>query len=182
MKRILNTIPLLIALALIAHTCSSRTSGISPSKNVSSSDHFPICQVKEGSVYDGDTLRVMCQGQESKIRFACIDAPEAQQEGGIRSRDSLRSLLNRTGNQVKVNAVDKDRYGRTVAELFVLLGDKWEQVQLQEVKDGMVWANGKYKSDCPNWNAIEAAEKEARSQRKGIWAGNPTPPWEFRHR
>ncbi|MGH2414425.1 MAG: thermonuclease family protein [Microcystaceae cyanobacterium] len=53
-------------------------------------------------------------------------------------------------------------------------------VQLQQVKDGWVWANGKYKSDCPQWNEIAAAEREARSQRRGIWTGNPQPPWEWR--
>ncbi len=54
---------------------------------------LPTCTVKPGSVYDGDTLRVFCNGQESKIRFACIDAPETKQTGGIESRDHLRSLI-----------------------------------------------------------------------------------------
>ncbi|ACB54483.1 putative nuclease [Crocosphaera subtropica ATCC 51142] len=139
--------------------------------------NLPTCSVKAGSVYDGDTLRVLCNGQEIKIRFACIDAPEAKQAGGIEARDHLRSLLNNSGNQVKVNAITNDRYGRTVAELYTPAG---ELVQLRQVQDGMVWGNDKYKSDCPSWNAIAQAQQQAQQGKRGIWAGNPIPPWDWR--
>ncbi|MGH2414911.1 MAG: thermonuclease family protein [Microcystaceae cyanobacterium] len=103
----------------------------------------------------------------------------AKQDKGIAARDHLRSLLNRAGNQVKINPVDTDRYGRTVAEIYA----NNQLVQLQQVKVGMVWAYEQYKSDCPHWNEIERAFQEARSQRKGIFLrGNPTPPWEWRAR
>ncbi|MGH2414912.1 MAG: hypothetical protein ACRDEA_14715 [Microcystaceae cyanobacterium] len=74
MKRLLKAIPLLIALALISQTCSSRTSGISPSKTVSTASELAVWQVKPDSVYDGDTLRVVKGSQELKLRSACIDA------------------------------------------------------------------------------------------------------------
>ena len=87
-------------------------------------------------------------------------------------------LLNRAGNRVRVKAVDTDRYGRTVADLYTNDG----LVQLQQVKAGWVWANGQFKSDCAEWNAIAAGEQEARRARRGIWAGNPVEPWEWRRR
>jgi len=59
-------------------------------------------------------------------------------------------------------------------------GNGWELVQLQQVKDGWVWANSKYKEDCPSWDAIAAAFTEAKAAKRGIWAGNPTPPWSWR--
>ena len=106
MKKLTNGAALIIGLLLIAYSCTSRTSEISSSQTASpvtsSSLDFPVWQVKEGSVYDGDTLRVVKGNEEVKVRFACIDAPEAKQEGGIESRDYLRSLLNQAGNQVKV--------------------------------------------------------------------------------
>ena len=143
--------------------------------------NLPTCTVKPGSVYDGDTLRVLCDGQETKIRFACIDAPEVRpkQPGGIESRDHLRSLLSNSNNQVKVNAITTDRYKRTVAELYTPAG---ELVQLRQVKDGMVWGYEKYQSDCPSWNGVYKAFTESQQAKRGIWAGNPTPPWEFRKR
>ncbi len=81
---------------------------------------------------------------------------------------------------ILVKAITTDRYGRTVAELFFLVGRDWQLVQVRQVKDGMVWGYDKYKNDCPSWNAIAKAESDARRARRGIWAGNPVPPWEWR--
>jgi endonuclease YncB( thermonuclease family) len=47
--------------------------------------------VKPGSIYDGDTLRVVRGNEELKIRFCGIDAPELDQPLGIESRDYLRT-------------------------------------------------------------------------------------------
>lgn len=159
----------LAAIALIAYSLSAPKSQVSG---------LPTCDVKPGSVHDGDTIRVLCQRQEMRIRFSCIDAPELRQEQGKASRDYLRSLLNQAGNRVKVRAVDTDRFGRTVADLYTDKG----LVQLQQTRAGWVWANFKYKSDCREWKAISTAEKEARAARRGIWSGNPMPPWEWRRR
>ena len=93
------------------------------------------CTVVRGSVRDGDTIRVDCRGEQPKIRFACVDAPEIKQENGIASRDHLRSLLNQANNQVTINALDTwsgalakpDRFGRTVAEVYA--GGRLVQLQ-----------------------------------------------------
>ncbi len=120
-KKLINGAALIIGLLLIAYSCTSRTSEISSSQTASpvtsSSLDFPVWQVKPGSVYDGDTFRVVNGSEEVKIRFACIDSPEIKQENGIEARDHLRSLLNQAGNQVKVNQTDTDRYGRAVASV-----------------------------------------------------------------
>lgn len=42
-----------------------------------------VWQVKEGSIYDGDTLRVVRGSEELKIRFCGIDAPEKKMPMGI---------------------------------------------------------------------------------------------------
>ena len=134
------------------------------------------CDLKKDSVYDGDNLIVICNGLESKIRFSCIDAPEIKQPQGIASRDHLRSLLNQAGSRVRVRPVKIDRYGRTVAAIYTNNG----LIQLQLVKAGWVWAYPKYKSDCAEWEAIALGEQEAQRTRRGIWAGHPIPPWEWR--
>ena len=54
---------------------------------------LPTCDVKSGSVYDGDTLRVLCNGTEFKIRFACIDAPEANAMKLSRDRYSPKQTI-----------------------------------------------------------------------------------------
>ncbi len=137
-------------------TPSKTPSEITPSKppevkeaeeRLSYLDSLPECDVVPGSVYDGDTIRVNCGDGQQKIRFACIDAPEKNQDMGIELRDHLRNVLANNGNKVKVDAITTDRYDRVVAELWV--GDT-DFLQSIQVLDGMVWPYEKYKDDCKN--------------------------------
>ena len=69
--------------------------------------------------YDGDTC--MTSAGE-KIRLACIDAPELRGERARpveakQSRDFLRRAV--VGRELGIARKNKDRYGRTVAELFI---------------------------------------------------------------
>jgi len=125
------------------------------------------CRVKPGSIYDGDTLRVLCQGEELKIRLCGIDALEKAQAGGMASRDYLRSRLSDNAT-VRVNAIEKDRYGRTVAEIF--LGESF--INAEMVREGHAWHYQRYGGNCPNRGEIVKAAQE--TQLTG------TPPWEFR--
>jgi micrococcal nuclease len=70
------------------------------------------------SVGDGDTIRVMQRDLPITIRLACIDAPETSQPWGKAATERLQQLLP-TGKQVQVRQIERDRYGRTVAEVFV---------------------------------------------------------------
>jgi micrococcal nuclease len=179
MKKFLNALPLLIGITAIAYSCN-KSSSKTVSAFVSTPTNTELWQVKKGSVHDGDTLRVTKGEQEKKIRFACIDAPEIAQKNGIQSRDYLRSLLNSANNQVYVEPVDEDKYGRTVALLWIDRGKGKELVQQLEVNAGMVWAYERYKDDCNQWNAIENGMEKAKAAKLGIWKGNPQPPWEWR--
>ena len=71
------------------------------------------------NVHDGDTITVKQGWQKVKVRLCGIDAPELAQPLGMQSRDHLRSLIARAGNQVNLYISDIDRYGRKVAELYV---------------------------------------------------------------
>ena len=67
---------------------------------------------------DGDTIRVADGPQRLTIRLACIDAPEtAQAPYGAASREYLQEQAP-VGSVVTVKAQTKDRYGRTVAEVY----------------------------------------------------------------
>ncbi len=72
------------------------------------------------SVTDGDTIKVLRDGKQVKIRLAAIDCPEKGQPYGNAARKFTAKLV--AGNVVKVWPTDTDRYGRTVA--FVFIGDK----------------------------------------------------------
>jgi endonuclease YncB( thermonuclease family) len=169
MKKLLNALPLLIAFALLTY------GGWQHDRSRPLGELWQVAQC-----HDGDTCTLTRGTERLKVRFACTDAPELKQEQGIASRDYLRALLASANNQVKVKAVARDRYGRTVAELYLNAGGEWELVQMAQVQAGWVWANEKYQSDCPHWDEIAKAESQARAQRRGIWAGQPVPPWQWR--
>ena len=70
------------------------------------------------SCYDGDTCTTT---DGEKIRLACIDTPElkgkrADPIPAKKARNFLNNLL--INEEVSIRRITKDRYGRTVAELF----------------------------------------------------------------
>ena len=138
-------------------------------------------QVKKGSIYDGDTLRVVRGQEELKIRFCGIDAPERSQELGIESRDHLRSLVDISNGEVLLVPIEKDRYGRTVAEVYVKDSRSTAiNLNVQMVRDGYAWHYERYSGNCPIRDEFAIAQEAAQSEGLGIWRGNPQPPWEWR--
>lgn len=139
------------------------------------------CEVVKGSIYDGDTLRVKCGEAIAKVRLACVDAPEAKQQGGIESRDFVRNLINKHGSQVAMIPLEQDRYGRTVAELILSPGSNPEiSIQEELLKAGQARIYEKY-ARCPNIQAFRLAQDIGKSKKIGIWSYNSIPPWEYRH-
>ena len=78
-----------------------------------------LASVVIASCYDGDTCTTTTG---ERIRLAYIDTPELQ---GNRAdpiparaaRDHLRGLV--VGQEVGIRRITRDRYGRTIAELFL---------------------------------------------------------------
>lgn len=130
-------------------------------------------------VTDGDTIKVYAQngpqaGQMVKIRLYGLDAPEKKQPFGQRSRDHLAGLAR---GPIRVQPVERDRYGRTVAVIHDQAGRNLNQAQIAA---GMAWVYTSYCKApvCGEWRAAEAAAKAAQL---GLWADKaPIPPWEWR--
>ena len=83
----------------------------------SQSSALPLINIE--SCYDGDTCT---SSTGEKIRLACFDTPElrgrkANPVPAKKARDYLRSLV--VGESVEIHRYDTDRYGRTVADLFI---------------------------------------------------------------
>ena len=130
------------------------------------------------SVGDGDTLRVRQGGKTITVRLGCIDAPESTQAPwGQQSANRLKQLLP-SGQAVQVREIERDRYGRTVAELY--LGN--QSVNLMMVSEGQAVVYRDYLSGCANTQSqYLAAEALAKTQRLGFWnQTNPVMPWDYR--
>ena len=99
------------------------------------------------SCYDGDTCTTI---DGEKIRLACINTPElkgkrADPTPAKEARDFLDNLV--MNQEVYIKRITKDRYERTVAELFI------NDLNIQEiiVKKGYGKIYQKYASQC-SWS------------------------------
>lgn len=139
-------------------------------------------QVKPG-IYNGDTLRVKRGDEELEIRFCGIDAPELKQPLGIESRDYLRSLIAKGNGTIHVLPIEEDRYGRTVAELWIPIKPDYEQqihLNTAMVEAGYAYHYQQYSGNCESAENLGWAEKLARDEKLGVWGGNHQKPWEWR--
>jgi micrococcal nuclease len=119
-----------------------------------------VCAVRE--VADGDTVTVSCPDGKLRVRVWGIDAPETgQQPWGEDSARYLRALLDQ-GDRVQVQVVDIDRYGRSVARLFI------DELDLgwRMVRDGQAVVYEQYNDSQSYYDA----QSEARGGRLGVWA------------
>lgn len=134
-------------------------------------------QTVEGRVIevaDGDTATVFDEKNNLKyrVRFFGIDAPEKAMKFGSSARSALQDKI--LGKNVTVKVINTDIYHRAVGK--VLLGTRY--INLEMVSDGFAWY---YPDYAAGEYDLAAAEREARSRKRGLWQEkNPTPPWEYR--
>lgn len=139
---------------------------------------------KVTKISDGDTITaVNTQGVKLKLRFCGIDAPEKSQPLGKDAAEHLRKLITEADYKIMISQIERDRYGRIVAEIFTLLDDGSEKFLNEEmVRAGFSYHYQKYSANCPNRIAIENAEARAKSKKVGVWSGEYQKPWEYRKR
>ena len=124
------------------------------------------------NVADGDTITCLDDGNtQHRIRIDGIDAPERGQPFGQASKRALSDLV--FGKQLTLHTTGTDRYKRTLAR--VTIGDI--EVEAQVIATGHAWRYSRYDHTA----ALEAAGRNARAARRGLWAdAEPAPPWESR--
>ena len=124
-------------------------------------------------VIDGDTIDISGQ----RIRLHGIDTPESgqscQRDGiswlcGAQATKTLRELIGDA--DVSCTKRDRDRYGRIVA----VCQANGVNLNAAMVLSGMALAYRKYSDD---YNGQEVSAKAAR---RGLWAGQFVPPWDWR--
>jgi micrococcal nuclease len=124
-------------------------------------------------ISDGDSIGVMHQGREEKIRLHGVDAPEKKQPFSIQAKLYTAGLA--FEKEVTVKPRGTDRYGRTVAEVILADG---RNLNHEIVKAGLAWWFKRYAPDDGDLKRLEA---EARKAKRGLWTDpEPVPPWEWR--
>jgi endonuclease YncB( thermonuclease family) len=123
------------------------------------------------AVADGDTLTVLLDERQIRVRLLEIDAPEKAQAFGDRSKQSLSELC--FGKPARLEGNTKDRYGRTLARVYCDGID----ANAEQVRRGMAWVFDRYVTD----RNLYGVQDEARQAKRGLWVDTePVPPWEWR--
>lgn len=146
-------------------------------------------------VSDGDTLVLRgADNQKFTVRFACVDAPEIphtnkeknsrrvrdinQFNWGVKAQIRVQELVKQSGDRVKLDIIESDRYGRKLAEVRLKNGTFIQQVLLEE---GLAKVYRPYLSKCPSKDIIQQAEAQAQQQKLGVWNDRKfVDPWEYR--
>ncbi len=138
-------------------------------------------------VSDGDTIKILTEHPcdtggdclsgkvQYRVRLAEIDTPEKKQPFGSKAKSALSDLV--FGRIIKVEQIDKDRYGRIVANIYV----NGEWVNAEMVRSGSAWVYRQY-AKTPE---LFKLEEEARDEKRGLWAlpeSERMPPWEWRRK
>jgi endonuclease YncB( thermonuclease family) len=126
------------------------------------------------SVHDGDTLTVLVEKRQVKVRLTDIDAPELKQPFGTRSRQSLAELC--FGKDATLDVRGQDRYKRTLATVTCAGKD----ANAEQVRRGYAWTYTRFaRADSP----LFAIESEARTAHRGLWSDPAAvAPWDWRRR
>jgi endonuclease YncB( thermonuclease family) len=142
------------------------------------------------AVADGDTITVLHDFERVKIRFVGIDAPEKRQAFGKLAKQGMSDLV--FGREVRIEERKKDRYGRTLARVWVASAGcvandcaKTRDAGLTLLARGLAWHYTQYAKEQPphEREQYSLAEADARKQRLGLWRdAEPMPPWAWRHR
>jgi micrococcal nuclease len=174
MRMISKWIPAVVIVGLVGLHFRMPRPQAQPS-GVSQSAIGELATIVPGSIHDGDTLRIRQGEKVTKVRFCGIDAPELAQPLGVESRDYLKRLVG--DGAVRVVMVEKDKYDRTVAELFLADG---RSVNVEMVRAGMAYHYAKYSGNCSVRSAIVQAESQAQANHLGVWTEGYQKPWDYR--
>jgi endonuclease YncB( thermonuclease family) len=159
-------------LAVAIFGCASHLAASSPTSEFDTETRTLNGRVV--GVTDGDTLTLLVEREQVRVRLAQIDAPELDQPYGKKAKAALSALA--FGKPARVDVVDIDRYGRTVGEVF----SGGIDVNREMVREGHAWAYTQYS----HTTEIIELEGSAREAKKGLWAlpeNQREPPWIWRH-
>lgn len=120
-------------------------------------------------ITDGDTLTLLVDREQHKIRLSEIDTPERRQPYRTKAKDALAALA--FDKTARVVTVDVDRYWRIVGRVYVDGVD----VNAELVRQGAAWVYRKYAHDqsplCPGERGERGAQGLVGASRTGATVG-----------
>jgi len=77
--------------------------------------------------------------------------------------------------EAKITPKNKDRYGRTVADVEC----RGQDAGKAQVQAGLAWVYDRYSK---GYETLYPLQDEARVVRRGLWSQQAVPPWEWRRK
>ncbi|WP_248761465.1 thermonuclease family protein [Pseudarthrobacter sp. SSS035] len=126
------------------------------------------------SVVDGDTIRIECNGESTRVRLVGINTPETVKEdapvecGGPEASASLHAILDAGEVFLSTDPAqgERDRYGRLLAYVWAMDGSLVNRTMIEL---GHAEATG-YGKDYAYKEPFEAAAQTARAAGTARWA------------
>lgn len=119
-------------------------------------------------VLDGDTLEVIVDGSNYRLRYIGIDCPEDGQPYSTQAEAINRQLVEGKKVVLEKDISETDRYDRLLRYVYLLDGTF---VNAELVRTGMARAAA-YPPDTRYQNLFEELQMEAQAAEEGIW-GQP---------
>lgn len=125
------------------------------------------------AVADGDTITVLQDETQIKVRFHGVDCPESKQDFGTAAKEFTAERC--FGEVVTVVVTDTDRYSRKVG--LVILKDG-RVLNHELVAAGLAHWYAEY---APHDDALKRLQEEAKAAKRGLWSrADAIAPSEFR--
>jgi len=184
LRRSMAVALLALAVALIASACGAGSSGPgsatpAPIPGAPARPTGPTQDATLVRVVDGDTIRVMVGGVEERVRYIGIDTPElntsspATPDPYAEAATEANARLLAGGRLVLAKDVsERDQYGRLLRNVWVESAGAWTFVNLALVAEGYAQVST-YPPDVKYVDVLLAAQRAAREDDRGLWAGSP---------
>lgn len=125
---------------------------------------------------DGDTIHVEIGGERVTVRLIGLDAPELARNGQPAeplAGDATEAVIDLLDDEpalvLERDRSDTDRFGRLLRYVWQSVDGQWRLINAELVRLGMADARA-YRPDTGRQGTLDAAEDDARRDRRGIWA------------
>lgn len=182
-------LPILVISALLANTEPREETSATETAEVIASDNTVRADTQEQiptyewypvvKVIDGDTIDITKDGSTVRVRLIGIDTPETVdprkpvQCFGMEASDKAKQLMAGTSVRIETDPSQGtyDKYGRLLAYVYVPANIRPEGILVNEYLIAEGYAH-EYTYNIPyKYQAVfKQAEREAREQKKGLWA------------
>lgn len=138
-------------------------------------------------VIDGDTVRVLLNGQEHTVRLIGVDTPETvhpridEEAFGKEASDFTRQALEGKDAWLELDVGERDRYGRLLAYVWTSPPETWSDAELRSSMHNaslLLAGYAQLMTIPPNVKHVKSFaefQAEARESRRGLWGQDPDP-------